>query len=64
VKARRSSNWPSRVRGGGRLGRSVKWDGEQEIILDDPKANRLLEREYRAPWKYPKIALTPASLRL
>jgi len=39
-----------------KLGRSVKWDGEKEVILDDPNANKLLKREYRAPWKYPKIA--------
>jgi predicted dehydrogenase len=39
-----------------KLGRSVKWDGEKEVILDDPEANKLLQREYRSPWKYPKVA--------
>ena len=38
-----------------KLGRSIQWDGEKEIILNDPEANKLLEREYRAPWKYPKV---------
>jgi predicted dehydrogenase len=37
-----------------KLGRSVRWDGEKEICLDDPEANKLLTREYRAPWKYPE----------
>ena len=36
-----------------KLGRSVRWDGEKEVILDDPEANKLLKREYRDPWKYP-----------
>ncbi|MDQ3258473.1 MAG: Gfo/Idh/MocA family oxidoreductase [Acidobacteriota bacterium] len=37
-----------------KLGRSVRWDGKQEQIIDDPEANQLLRREYRAPWKYPE----------
>jgi predicted dehydrogenase len=37
-----------------KLGRSVRWDGEKEVILDDPDANKLLRREYRDPWKYPE----------
>jgi hypothetical protein len=37
-----------------KLGRSVHWDGEQEVILHDPEANKLLSRPYRAPWGYPK----------
>ena len=39
-----------------KLGRSVRWDGDKEVILDDPAANKLLRREYRAPWKYPEIS--------
>jgi predicted dehydrogenase len=38
-----------------KLGRSVAWDGEKEIIPNDPEANKLLARPYRAPWEYPKI---------
>ncbi len=37
-----------------KLGRSVAWDGEKEIILHDPEANQLLSRPYRTPWEYPK----------
>lgn len=37
-----------------KLGRSVQWDGEKETIVNDPEANRLLSRVYRAPWVYPK----------
>ena len=33
-----------------RLGRSLKWDASQEMVVNDPEANALLERPYRAPW--------------
>jgi Oxidoreductase family, C-terminal alpha/beta domain len=36
-----------------KLGRSVNWDGEKEIILNDPEANKLLRRDYRGSWVYP-----------
>ncbi|MCB1232014.1 MAG: Gfo/Idh/MocA family oxidoreductase [Verrucomicrobiae bacterium] len=36
-----------------KLGRSIEWDGEKEIIPGDNEANRLLTRDYRGPWKYP-----------
>jgi hypothetical protein len=36
-----------------KLGRSVQWDGEREVIIGDPEANQLLSREYRKPWVYP-----------
>ena len=39
-----------------KLGRSVKWDGEKEVIVGDPEANKLLRRDYRAPWEYPEIS--------
>ncbi len=38
-----------------KLGRSVIWDGEKEVILNDPEANKLLSREYRGEWKYPVV---------
>jgi len=38
-----------------KLGRSVEWDGEKEIIPNDAEANALLEREYRGPWQYPVV---------
>jgi len=37
-----------------KLGRSVKWDGDKEVIIGDPEANKLLRREYRQPWMYPE----------
>ncbi|MEZ6090437.1 MAG: Gfo/Idh/MocA family oxidoreductase [Pirellulaceae bacterium] len=36
-----------------KVGRSIRWDGARETILDDDEANQLLTREYRGPWKYP-----------
>jgi len=32
-------------------GRSVRWDGEQERVIDDPQADALVSKPYRAPWK-------------
>lgn len=37
-----------------RVGRSIRWDGTQEAILDDPEASKLLSRPYRSPWEYPE----------
>ncbi|MCA9245651.1 MAG: Gfo/Idh/MocA family oxidoreductase [Planctomycetales bacterium] len=37
-----------------KLGRGVAWDGDRERVIGDDDANRLLRREYRAPWVYPK----------
>jgi len=37
-----------------KLGRSIQWDGENEKIVGDDDANKLLRREYRGPWKYPE----------
>jgi len=31
-------------------GRKIRWNVEQEKIIDDPQASRLMTREYRAPW--------------
>jgi predicted dehydrogenase len=33
-----------------RLGRQLRWNAEQETIVDDPAAAAMLERPYRAPW--------------
>ena len=38
-----------------KLGRSVAWDGENNTILGDEEACRLLRRTYREPWKYPEL---------
>ena len=32
-------------------GRKIRWNAEQEVIIGDPEASKLLTREYRAPWK-------------
>ena len=38
-----------------KLGRSVEWDGGKEKIIEDKEANKLLLRDYRKPWVYPKV---------
>jgi predicted dehydrogenase len=36
-----------------KLGRSVTWDGQRQVIVGDEEANQLLSRPYREPWEYP-----------
>jgi predicted dehydrogenase len=36
-----------------RVGRKIRWDAQREQILDDPEANALVSRAYRAPWSLP-----------
>jgi predicted dehydrogenase len=36
-----------------KVGRSLRWDGAREEVVDDPEASGLLRRTYRAPWVYP-----------
>jgi hypothetical protein len=36
-----------------KLGRSIEWDGEQQLIKNDAAANKLLQRAYRGEWEYP-----------
>jgi predicted dehydrogenase len=38
-----------------KLGRSIRWDGAKEQIIEDADANKLLSRKYRGPWEYPKV---------
>lgn len=38
-----------------KIGRSVEWDAEREVIVGDGEANQLLSREYRKPWVYPRV---------
>ncbi|MEJ2703492.1 MAG: Gfo/Idh/MocA family oxidoreductase [Sedimentisphaerales bacterium] len=33
-----------------KLGRSLRWDPEHEVIVGDPEASRLLSRPLRSPW--------------
>ncbi|MCB1121139.1 MAG: Gfo/Idh/MocA family oxidoreductase [Verrucomicrobiae bacterium] len=37
-----------------KLGRGIAWDGVKEQIPNDKEANKLLRRDYRGEWKYPK----------
>ncbi len=32
-------------------GRKIKWDADNQVILDDPEATKLMSRPYRSPWK-------------
>jgi predicted dehydrogenase len=36
------------------LGRSLSWDAEKQVVVGDAEANKLLRREYRAPYKHPE----------
>ncbi|MBK9390780.1 MAG: Gfo/Idh/MocA family oxidoreductase [Bacteroidetes bacterium] len=36
-------------------GQTIKWDPDKEVILDNPRASRLLSRPYRAPWTLPVV---------
>ena len=38
-----------------RLGRKVNWDVEKEKIVGDREAERLVMKEYRAPWKLSEV---------
>ena len=38
-----------------RTGRSLQWDADQEQIIGDPEASKLLSRPYRGPWVYPEV---------
>ena len=38
-----------------RTGRKIQWDPVQEVIVGDAEAARLTTKEYRAPWKLPKV---------
>ncbi len=37
------------------LGRSLSWDEANQTITGDPEAQRLMRREYRAPWEHPEV---------
>jgi predicted dehydrogenase len=34
-----------------RVGRKIVWDGQREQVVNDPEANALVTKPYRAPWK-------------
>jgi hypothetical protein len=33
------------------VGRKIKWDVKEEVIVGDADASKLLTRPYRPPWK-------------
>ncbi len=33
------------------VGRGIRWDGENERVIDDPEADALVHKPYREPWK-------------
>lgn len=37
-----------------KLGRSLKWDAEKQLVVGDDEANKLLRRPYRSPWQHPE----------
>ncbi len=39
-----------------RLGRRVEWDADRERFVNDPEAQKMVTREYRAPWDLKKLA--------
>lgn len=34
-----------------RMGRKIRWDAVHETVVNDPEANALVTKQYRAPWK-------------
>ena len=38
------------------LNRPVKWDAGKEQVINDPEANKLITKQYRAPWKLPDLS--------
>ena len=38
-----------------KAGRSVQWDGAREVIVGDPYATTLLQRDYRPGYRYPEV---------
>ncbi len=37
-----------------KLGRTLTWDADKQVIVGDPEANRLMHRPYRKPWVHPE----------
>jgi Oxidoreductase family, C-terminal alpha/beta domain len=38
-----------------KLGRTLTWDPEKQMVIGDDEANRLLRRPYRQPWLHPEV---------
>ena len=37
-----------------RVGRTLHWDAKTMSVVNDPEANQMLTRDYRAPYVVPK----------
>ncbi len=51
--AHRSSVLPMLANLSLKLGRSLTWDAEKELVVNDAEAAKGLRRDYRGPWQYP-----------
>ena len=38
-----------------KLGRSLTWDPDKQLVIGDSEANALLRQEYRAPYAHPEV---------
>ena len=38
-----------------RLGRTLVWDADKQLMAGDEEANKLLRRPYRSPWVHPEV---------
>jgi hypothetical protein len=38
-----------------KFGKSVHWDGDKQMVIGDPEAEKLMSRAYRATWEYPEL---------
>jgi len=38
-----------------KLGRTLTWNAQAQLVIGDEEANKLLRREYRKPWVHPEI---------
>jgi predicted dehydrogenase len=36
-----------------KVGRSIEWDGKNQMVVNDDEANKFLQRAYRGSWEYP-----------
>jgi len=41
-----------------RLGRTLTWDAQKQLVVDDKEANELLRRPYRQPWQHPEVEMS------
>lgn len=37
-----------------KLGRTLRWDSQKQLVIGDSEANKLLRRTYRKPWIHPE----------